>query len=229
MRLRVCFSVLLAVLFILSGCREPQKTEAEDPAESLAPTENNASDKSNEINPIDTNKYIIQTPFYQIYEDDVQVYKYRIESGNHILVEDVKTGTSPQIEDKGEGILKLHLGSGTNAFTVKYFDVYNKTVSEEFHPYSIYADYIDTATKDYFIAYFKPEEKPKLYINGFFDSSDFSNQLDLNFAIPTCEKLIFLNETEIYVEYIDSNSERMKQVVNFRNPAENTASNKNER
>ena len=169
---------------------------------------------------IATSKYIIQTPFYQIYEEDVQTYKYKIASGNHILAEDIKTGTEPQIEDKGDGILKLHLGFGTNTFTVKYFNVYDKTVSEEFHPYSIYADYVDTAKKEYFIAYFKPEEKPKLHINGFFDSSEYSNELDLNFAMATCEKIIFLNETEIYVEYVDNNSESIKKVVNFRNPSD---------
>ncbi|MBQ3182960.1 MAG: hypothetical protein IJB57_04770 [Clostridia bacterium] len=170
---------------------------------------------------IDIDKYIIQTPFYQIYEDDIQRYKYRIANGNHILVEDVKTGTAPEIEEKGDGILKLHLGFGTNAFTVKYFNVYNKTASEEFHPYSIYADYIDTEAKEYYFAYFKPEEKPKLYINGFFDSSKFSKELDLDFSMPTCEKIIFLNDKEIYIEYIDNNSESIKTVVNFTNASDN--------
>lgn len=148
------FLMVLVLLFDLCAC---QKTNAE-----------NFSSVEEMQSYIDSNKYIIQTPFYQIYEEDVQTYKYRIASGNHILVEDIKTGTEPQIEDKGDGILKLHLGFGTNAFTVKYFNVYNKTVSEEFHPYSTYADYVDTANQEYLIAYFKPEEKPKLYINGFF-------------------------------------------------------------
>ena len=67
------------------------------------------------------------------------------------------------------------------------------------------------------IAYFKHEEKPKLYIKGFFDCSEFSNELDLNFSMATCEKLIFLNEEEIYIEYIDNNSETIKKVVNFKN------------
>ena len=174
--------------------------------------------KSNtsETNSIDTNKYIIQTPFYQIYEEDLQKYKYRITSGKDILVEDIKLGTAPTVEDKGEGIVKLHLGFGTNAFSVKYFNVYDKTESKEFNPFSIYADYINTKTKEYYIAYFKHEEKPKLYINGFFESSEFTNELDLNFSMATCEKIIFLNEKEIYIEYIDTNSENMRKVVNFR-------------
>ena len=163
-----------------------------------------------------SDKYIIQTTFYQIYEEDLQKYRYRITSGKDILVEDIKTGTAPQIEDKGEGVLKLHLGSGTNAFSVKYFNVYDKTISEEFNPYSIYADYINTKTKEYYIAFFKPEEKPKLYIKGFFESSGYSNELDLNFSVATCEKLVFLNETEIYIEYTDNNSENVRKVVNFK-------------
>ena len=207
---RICLLILSVVLILsFSACG----TNQENNSENDLPINNSQTD-------IDTSKYIIQTPFYQIYEEDLQTYKYRIASGNHILVEDIKTGTSPQIEDKGDGILKLYLGFGTNAFAVKYFNVYDETVSEEFHPYSIYADYVDTAKKEYFIAYFKPEEKPKLYINGFFDSSDFSNELDLNFAMATCEKIIFLNETEIYVEYVDNSSESIKKVVNFRNPSD---------
>ncbi|MEE1198124.1 MAG: hypothetical protein U0K54_03140 [Acutalibacteraceae bacterium] len=177
----------------------------------------NGSSIENVQGVIDENKYIIQTPFYQIYEEDLQKYRYRITSGNDILVEAVKTGTAPQIEDKGEGVLKLHLGFGTNAFSVKYFNVYDETISKEFNPFSIYADYINTKTKEYYIAYFKPEEKPKLYINGFFDSSEFSSELDLNFSMATCEKIIFLNETEIYIEYIDNNSKNVKKVVNFKN------------
>ena len=174
------------------------------------PVENSTSDT-------DTSKYVIQTPFYQIYEEDLQKYKYRITSGKDVLVEDIKTGTEPQIEDKGDGILRLFLGFGSNAFSVKYFNVYDKTVSEEFNPYTIYADYVNAKTKEYYIAYFKPEENPKLYIRGFFNSSEFSTELDLNFSMPTCDKLIFLNEEEIYIEYIDNHSEIMKKVVDFKN------------
>ena len=67
------------------------------------PVENSQSE-------IDTSKYFIQTPYYQIYGEDLQEHKYRITSGKDILVEDTKSGTAPQIEDKGEGVLKLHLG-----------------------------------------------------------------------------------------------------------------------
>lgn len=200
--------LIISVILILSfsACGTSYETNSENDL----PVENSQSD-------IDTSQYIIQTTFYQIYEEDLQKYRYRITSGNDILVEDIKTGTAPQIEDKGEGVLKLHLGFGTNAFSVKYFNVYDKTISEEFNPYSIYADYINTKTKEYYIAYFQPEEKPKLYIKGFFESSGYSNELDLNFSMATCEKLVFLNETEIYIEYIDNNSENVRKVVNFKN------------
>ncbi|MBQ4154511.1 MAG: hypothetical protein IJE01_04855 [Clostridia bacterium] len=202
------YLLILSVVLILSfsACG----TNQENNSENDLPINNSQTD-------IDTSKYIIQTPFYQIYEEDLQKYRYRITSGNDILVEDIKTGTAPRIEDKGEGVLKLHLGFGTNAFSVKYFNVYDKTISEEFNPFSIYADYINTKTKEYYIAYFKPEEKPKLYIKGFFESSRYSNELDLNFSMATCEKLVFLNETEIYIEYIDNNSENVRKVVNFKN------------
>ena len=203
---RICLFISVVLILSFSACG----TNYEANSEKDLHIENSQSD-------IDTSKYIIQTPFYQIYEEDLQKYRYRIISGNDILIEDVKTGTEPQIEDKGEGIIRLFLGFGTNAFSVKYFNVYNKTVSKEYNPYSIYADYINTDTKEYYIAYFKPEEKPKLYINGFFDSSEFLTELDLNFSMATCEKLVFLNETEIYVEYIDNNSNSVKKVVDFKN------------
>ena len=202
------YLLIISIILILSFSACGTSYEAN--SENDLPVENSQSD-------IDTSKYIIQTPFYQIYEVGLQKYKYRITSGKDILVEDFKTGTEPQIEDKGDGILRVFLGFGTNAFSVKYFNVYNKTVSEVFNPYSIYADYINTKTKEYYIAYFKPEEKPKLYINGFFDSSEFSNELDLNFSMATCDKLIFLNEEEIYIEYIDNDSKNIKKVVNFKN------------
>lgn len=200
------FLLSLLLVLSLSACGINSATDVEK-VSSIDETQSDTN----------TEKYIIQTPFYQIYEEDLQKYRYRINSGNYVLVEDIKTGTSPEIEDKGDGILKLFLGSGTNAFSVKYFNVYNKTVSKEFNPYSIYADYINTKTKEYYIAYFKPEEKPKLYINGFFDSSEFSTELDLDFSMATCEKIIFLNEKEIYLEYIDSNSKSIKKVVNYKN------------
>ena len=204
---RICLFVISAIVILsFSACGTNNETNSGNDL----PIENSQSD-------IDTSKYIIQTPFYQIYEEDLQKYRYRITSGNDVLVEDVKAGTEPRIEDKGDGIISLFLGFGTNAFSVKYFNVYDKTISEEFNPFSIYADYIDTKEKEYYIAYFKHEEKPKLYIEGFFDSSEFSTELDLDFSMAACEKLIFLNETEIYIEYIDSNSENVRKVVNFKN------------
>lgn len=204
---RICLLILSVVLILsFSACG----TNQENNSENDLPINNSQTD-------IDTSKYIIQTPFYQIYEDDLQKYKYRITCGKDVLVEDIKTGTEPQIEDKGDGIIRLFLSFGTNAFSVKYFNVYDKKGSEEFNPYTIYADYVDAMEKEYYIAYFKHEEKPKLYIKGFFDCSEFSNELDLNFSMATCEKLIFLNEEEVYIEYIDNNSETIKKVVNFKN------------
>ena len=202
------YLLIISVMLILSfsACGTNSVTNSE-----------NGSSVENTQGSIDEDRCIIQTPFYQIYWEGLGKCKYRITSGKDILVEDIKIGSDPQIEDKGDGIIRLFLGFGTNAFSVKYFNVYDKKGSEEFNPYTIYADYVDTKEKEYYIAYFKPEEKPKLYIKGFFDCSEFSNELDLNFSMATCEKLIFLNEEEIYIEYIDNNSETIKKVVNFRN------------
>lgn len=223
----LCLLLAGTLLCSLAACHRGQNVDTlSDPTDtnthissgdSTKPNDTIAGNKEDWYLSLQKDKYVVQTPFYQIYEEGLQRYKYTIASGNHILAEDIKTGTAPQIDDKGDGILRLHLGFGTNAFTVKYFNVYNNTVSSEFNPYSIYADYINTATKEYYIAYFKPEAKPKLYIKGFFDSSEFSNELDLDFSMPTCAKLIFLNETEIYIEYIDSNSESIHKIVNFKN------------
>lgn len=199
------FFLCLLLMLSMSACDADSVENAEKDF-SIAETQNAS----------DADKYIIQTPNYQIYEEDLQTYRYRIESGKTVLVEDIKTGTEPVIEEKDDGILKLHLGFGTNAFSVQYFNIYDKAVSEKFSPYSIYADYTNTKTNDYYIAYFQPEEKPKLYIKGFFDSKGFSAELDLDFSMATCEKLIFLNETEIYIEYVNSRSQSVRTVVNFK-------------
>ena len=121
---RICL-LIISVVFILSfsACGTNQKNNSENDL----PINNSQTD-------IDTSKYIIQTYFYQIYEEDLQKYKYRITSGKDVLVEDIKTGTEPQIENKGDGIIRLFLGFGTNAFSVKYFNVYDKKRSEEFNP-----------------------------------------------------------------------------------------------
>ena len=205
MRKLVLFVVCSLLIFPFSACA------THSPAQS-----GTASSVDDTQSGTDEERYIIQTTFYQIYEEGLQRYRYRITSGKDTLVEEIKTGTAPRIEDKGGGILKLHLGFGTNAFSVKYFDVYDKRVSAEFHPYSVYADYVDTATDDYYFAFFKPEEKPKLYISGFFDSSAFYNVLDLHFSMATCEKLLFLNNTQLYIEYIDRDSNTVKKIVDFK-------------
>ena len=76
----------------------------------------------------------------------------------------------------------------------------------------------DFATKkQYYIAYFTPGEEPALHIKGFFDSSEFSNELYLDLDMPTCEKLIFLNETQIYIEYTNSFGDNIKTIIDFKN------------
>ena len=79
---RICLLILSVVLILsFSACG----TNQENNSENDLPINNSQTD-------IDTSKYIIQTPFYQIYEEDLQKYKYRITSGKDVLVEDIKTG-----------------------------------------------------------------------------------------------------------------------------------------
>ena len=78
---RICLLILSVVLILsFSAC----DTNQENNSENYLPINNSQTD-------IDTSKYIIQTPFYQIYEEDLQKYKYRITSGKDVLVEDIKT------------------------------------------------------------------------------------------------------------------------------------------
>ena len=205
--------IFAVVACTLSACEKEDIEKTDEETEASVNTEVN---EETEYYKEDEDRYIIQTPWYQIYEIGLQQYKYRIEFGGTVFVDDIKTGSSPRIEDIGDGIVKLHLGYGTNAFTVKYFNVYDNEVSQEFYPFTNYAEYVNTVTNEYYFAYFKMEQEPKLYIDGFFDSSDHSYVLDLNFMSPICEKLIFLNESEIYIEYTDENSENIRKVVNFK-------------
>ena len=77
---RICLLILSVVLFLsFSACGANQENNSENDL----PINNSQTD-------IDTSKYIIQTPFYQIYEEDLQKYKYRITSGKDVLVEDIK-------------------------------------------------------------------------------------------------------------------------------------------
>lgn len=198
--------LVLIIMTMLSACNSNNITTI--PSDYL---ENDNSDK-----------YIIQTPFYQIYEQGLQDYRYRIGTGNKIFVDDVKYGTEPQIEDIGNGIIRLFLGYGTNAFSVQYFDAFGDKTSSVFNPYSIYADYADTSKGEYLIAYFDLSsfnDKKSFIITDIFGDQGFKTTVERDFESATCNRMVFLNENEIYLDYdvfTDDQLSNVREVVKFR-------------
>ncbi len=200
------FSLVLIIMTMLSACNSNNITTI--PSDYL---ENDNSEK-----------YIIQTPFYHIYEQGLQDYRYRIGTNYKIFVDDVKHGTEPQIEDIGNGIIRLFLGYGTNAFSVQYFDVLGDKTSSVFNPYSIYADYADTSKGEYLIAYFDLSsfnEKKSFIITDIFGEQGFKTIVERDFESATCNRMVFLNENEIYLDYdvfTDGRLSNVREVVKFR-------------
>lgn len=165
--------------------------------------ESSNGESSSDLLIMDSEKYIIQTPLYQVYEEELQEYRYKIGTSKKVFAEGVKDGTEPKIDDIGNGIIRLFMGFGTNAFSVQYFDVWGDRTSKVFFPYSIYADYADPKTKECLIAYFAfPDTSEKvLLIKDIFNEQGFSMEVDRGFISATCNRLIFLNENEIYLDY----------------------------
>ena len=168
-------------------------------------------------------KYIVQTPIYQIYELGLQDYRYRIGTKNKTFVDDVKHGSGPQIDSigSGSGIVRLFLGYGTNACSIQYFDVWGDKTSPVFHPYTLYADYADDLKEEYLIAYFDVASfgKKELTITDIFGEQRFKTIIERDFAAPTCNRMVFLNENEIYLDYnvrIDDQLSNVCEVVKFR-------------
>lgn len=180
---------------------------------------------------MDSNKYIIQDVFYQVYEEGLQEYRYRIGTSRKTFSEGVTERTEPKIENIGDGVIRLHIGSGTNAFTVQYFDVYKDRTSEEFYPYTIYADYYDEKTGEGLIAYFRllPNSSGKYILNvkDIFNKNGCSAEIDKDFISPICNRIVFLNESELYIDYdvyaegysygdVDAEYVNKREIVKFR-------------
>ena len=192
MKLRVFFTLLclslLSISLLLMGC--DSKSDNEKISSGSSKTENE--------------KYIIQTPLYRIYEEGLQKYRYKIGTDKKVFSKGVKNGTEPKIDNIENGIIRLFMGSGTNNFSVQYFDVWGDKTSKVFYPYSIYADYADSKTKECLIAYFEsPGDYGKniLLIKDIFNEKGFSAEVDRGFISATCNRLVFLNENEIYLDY----------------------------
>lgn len=182
---------------------------------------NTASSCSDYLVNENSKKYVVQTSLYQIYEKSAQEYQYRVGTENKTFVDDVKRGTEPQIEDIGNGIVRLFLGYGTNAFSVQYFDIWEDKTSLVFNPYSVYADYADTSKGEYLIAYFdvSSPEKKGLTITDIFGEQELKIIVERDFALATCNRMVFLNENEIYLDYdvfTDNHLRNVREVVKFR-------------
>ena len=175
-----------------------------------------------------SDKYIIQTPLYQIYEESLQKYRYKIGSDQKTFAEGTENGTEPEIEEIDDGIVRLHMGFGTNAFSVQYFDIWNDRTSVVFSPFAIYADYVNPKTKECLIAYFEYDatsEKYILTVKDIFNEKGFSTKIDKDFSSGTCNELVILNESEIYVDYAalsgsnlgkSAEFESVRDVIRFR-------------
>lgn len=149
---------------------------------------------------VDSAKYMINTPLYQIFEEETSEYHYKIGTAKKVFAEGVYY-REPYIDNIHNGIIRLFQGAGTNASTVQYFDVWKDRTSKPFFIYSVYADYVDEKkTEECLLAYF---DFPRniLIIEDVFDEQGFSTEIDRAFISATCNRLIILNENEIYLDY----------------------------
>ncbi len=151
-------------------------------------------------------KYLINTPFYSIEEVGLGEYSYKIFNGDKVYIEKTKTGTEPKIaevEDADDNVLRLFTAYGTNAFKVQYFDLTNDRTSREFAPWANYTD-IWCENGDILIAYVTKTDDTKetiVLIESVFDEKGICFAIERDFATDSLEKLIFLNENEIYLAY----------------------------
>jgi len=150
---------------------------------------------------------------------------FRLESGGNVMDEGIKRGKRPEITDLGNGIYRLVLTYGFNFIRCQYFDVDNNRCSEEFVIPSAYADYFNNTDGTELFAYFKrvvDGKYAKLIVQNIFDE-DFSISIeyDCASAMAPDNKLTFLNENEIFVEYRDTKTyENIQEIVNIREEIE---------
>ena len=198
---------------VVSGYAEGYKLTVDDMVASWDGQEwYSDADRKNakeDIREVMGNRYIVNDPLYQIVElsteeEQAGPYFYRIGTSEKIFAEDVKQGTAPQIDSVGSGIIRLFMDSGTDTFSVQYFDVLQNRTSETVFPHSVYADYVDAKTNECLVAYFDvPHASGKnvLRIRDVFNAQGFSIEIDREFISVTCNQLILLNENEIYLDY----------------------------
>ena len=231
--IKTCFLILLS-LALFSGCKNPQKLNESKPLSS-----ENVEEIKDEVNGFIKNRYIVNDPLYQIIELSTEEqpfgpYYYKIGTSKKTFAKGTHN-REPRIDVIGDGIIKLFMAFGSNAFSLQYFDVWNDRTSEDFAPYATYADYVDTKTGECLVAYFgevRSYGENVLLIKDIFNKQGFSTEIAKGFFSATCNRITFLNENEIYLDYevfadgyseddlIAGNSvewENIQEVVKFRN------------
>jgi len=150
--------------------------------------------------PAESAKYVIQTALYQILELETSEYYYKIGTSWKVFAEEVYY-REPYIDSIQDGIIRLFLGSGTSCSSVQYFDFWKDRASESFFIYSVYADYAaENNTEECLLAYFKFPWNI-LIIRDIFNEQGFYMEIDRGFISATCNRIVILNENEIYLDY----------------------------
>lgn len=174
---------------------------------------------SSNVQPDSSDKYIIQTPLYQVVEIELGKYEYKIGTSNKVFTEGTKLGTEPQIDDIGNGVIRLFMGYGTNAFSVQYFDVWEEKESTVFNLYSVFTDYVNKNNNTYLFAYFDFLNK-SLVIRDMFDDNGFYAEINKGNESIIYNDIIILNQNQIYLDYTitDSNnkSKTVQEVIKFK-------------
>jgi len=147
----------------------------------------------------DYDKYTIMTPLYQIIEEPSGYY-YRIATSRKVFAEGVYY-RELYIDDIETGIIRLFTSAGPNAHSVQYFDVWKDRTSERFAISSAYDDYAaENNTEECLIAYFD-FPRSVLIVRDIFNEHGFSTEIDRGFISATCNRLVILNENEIYIDH----------------------------
>ena len=193
----MCFQLILIPVLLMGCMSKPIMNENEEDIKDL-------------IQGTIEHRYIVNTTYYQILdlspkEHPHSAYYYRIFSHNKVFAEDT-TKRDPVIKhiDAHHNVIKLFQTYGSNVHTAQYFDVHEEKSSRVFSIYSNHAEYVDYYTKECLLAYF---ESPRDYgenvllIVDIFDEQGFSIEISKNFFQAGCNRLVFLNESEIYIEY----------------------------
>ena len=136
-----------------------------------------------------------------IYAVGIDEYYYVIKDRERILAEGRKTKSHPIIEWVGDRIIRLKLLQGMGSNSLQYFDLRNDRISESFHIMNSSADYIDIRTGEYLLARIDPV-RYVLIITDIFGDQGVCIEIDRGFYSTWCNRIVFLNESEIYVDSV---------------------------